>query len=258
MQNKSFRASPTSYNALNYIDYWNGRDYIHQSEIAALRRLLGNNRYNNAIDIGGGFGRLSVILKQYADHVTIFDPSIDQIQAAKKYTKGHTDIDFCIAEADDLPVQDSSVDIATMIRVLHHFGDPVGEFKELARVLKVGGVAVIEFANNDNLRRRMGRTFGMHRASKKSVSIKSNIVGGVAYVGHHPKTIRKLLSHEGLKVNSVLSVGNLRLDFLTNRMPVAMLMPFEKLLQKQMAKISFGPRLFFLVEKLDDKSKRSR
>jgi hypothetical protein len=41
----------------NYAQFWNGRHYEHQAEVAALDRLLGGRRYRHAADIGGGYGR---------------------------------------------------------------------------------------------------------------------------------------------------------------------------------------------------------
>jgi len=46
----------------NYAQFWTGRDYEHQAELVALRRLLAGRRYRHAADIGGGFGRLAVVL----------------------------------------------------------------------------------------------------------------------------------------------------------------------------------------------------
>ena len=48
----------------NYAQFWTGRDYEHEAELAALRRMLGGRRYQHAADIGGGFGRLAVILTE--------------------------------------------------------------------------------------------------------------------------------------------------------------------------------------------------
>lgn len=59
---------------LNYADYWTSRTYEHQAEVMAVRRLLRGHAFEHAADIGGGYGRLSVVLADYARRVTLVDP----------------------------------------------------------------------------------------------------------------------------------------------------------------------------------------
>jgi SAM-dependent methyltransferase len=53
----------------NYLRYWDGRDYENASEQIALSRLLAGKKFRHAADIGGGYGRLCVFLKQFAHKV---------------------------------------------------------------------------------------------------------------------------------------------------------------------------------------------
>src|SRR5215472_3441831 len=66
--------------AFNYAHYWQGRDYEHRAEVMALRRLLRGHRFSHAVDVGGGYGRLSVVLSEFADKVTLVDPSAQQLE----------------------------------------------------------------------------------------------------------------------------------------------------------------------------------
>ena len=61
--------------AFNYQDYWWGRDYEHAAEQAAIDRLLAGRRFRRALDVGGGYGRLSRHLVNYADEVILAEPS---------------------------------------------------------------------------------------------------------------------------------------------------------------------------------------
>src|ERR1051326_3461822 len=67
----------------NYLHYWEGRDYENQAEIIAIKRLLMGKRFKHAVDIGGGYGRLCVLLAEYADKVTLAEPSQQQLDIAK-------------------------------------------------------------------------------------------------------------------------------------------------------------------------------
>ena len=53
----------------NYLEYWDGRDYENASEHIAIKRLLKGRHFGTAVDIGGGYGRLCLLLENYADKV---------------------------------------------------------------------------------------------------------------------------------------------------------------------------------------------
>ena len=66
--------------AHNYLQYWYGRDYEHAAEEMAIKRLLEGKMFREALDVGGGYGRLRVLLEQYADSVTLAEPSKLQLE----------------------------------------------------------------------------------------------------------------------------------------------------------------------------------
>ena len=71
----------------NYQDYWTGREYEHAAEEMAIRRLLKGQHSSNAIDVGGGHGCLSRFLVNFADKVTLAEPSQQQLDIAEVYLK---------------------------------------------------------------------------------------------------------------------------------------------------------------------------
>src|SRR5579864_5922162 len=77
----------------NYLKYWEGREYENQAEVLALRRLLKGKHVNHAIDVGGGYGRLSVILTEYANSVTLAEPSKQQLDLAETYLKDYPNVE---------------------------------------------------------------------------------------------------------------------------------------------------------------------
>jgi ubiquinone/menaquinone biosynthesis C-methylase UbiE len=80
-------AVPSQYDQgdVDYLGYWAGRSYEHRAEVMALSRLLQGRRFGHAVDVGGGYGRLSVVLRRYADRVTLADPSSRQLEVAERY-----------------------------------------------------------------------------------------------------------------------------------------------------------------------------
>lgn len=148
----------------NYLKYWDGRDYEHASEEMALKKLLKGKRFRHAADIGGGYGRLCIFLEKYADKVTLAEPSQQQLDIGKVFLKEHPKVDRLLTQADDLKFKDNSLDLITMIRVMHHLPDPKAEFNELARVLTDDGYLILEVANYAHGRNRL-----KHFVDRKSV-----------------------------------------------------------------------------------------
>jgi ubiquinone/menaquinone biosynthesis C-methylase UbiE len=128
----------------NYLKYWAGRDYEHAAEEMAVKRLLEGKHFQQAVDVGGGYGRLCVLLENYADKVTLAEPSQQQLDIAKEYLKDYPEVERRLLQADDLKFKAGSVDLLTMVRVMHHLPDPSREFAEFARVLSPDGYAIIE------------------------------------------------------------------------------------------------------------------
>jgi len=236
----------------NYRKYWEGRDYENEAEEMAIKRLLNGKHFKKAVDIGGGYGRLCVLLERYADKVTLAEPSQQQLNLAKVFLKDHPKVDQRLMQADDLKFKDGELDLLTMIRVMHHLPNPAAEFAEIARVLAKDGWAIIEVANYMHARNRLKHVVKMKRMPTEPVNVRSVNRSGKAdipFVNHNPHTIIKQLAHAGLKVERILSVSNLRSPGLKKVMPKRVMLAIEGVLQPTLANSFFGPSVFFLVKK---------
>jgi ubiquinone/menaquinone biosynthesis C-methylase UbiE len=236
----------------NYLHYWNGRDYENESERIALTRLLKDQHFKHAADVGGGYGRLCVFLKNYADKVTLAEPSQQQLDIGKDFLKGHKGINMILTQADDLKLKDNSIDLITMIRVMHHLPDPSVSFAEVKRVLTDDGWFILEIANNTHFLNRVRYTLKGKKLPKEPVDIrtgKNRSDTEIAFVNHNPRTVIKQLAHEGLKVEKILSVSNLRSPALKKIMPRPLMLSVEKAMQVPLAKSFFGPSTFLLIKK---------
>ena len=236
----------------NYRTYWNGRDYENAAEEMAIKRLLEDKHFRKAADIGGGFGRLCLLLENYADKVVLTDPSQQQLDLGKDYLQGHSEIDRKLMQADDLKFKDGELDLITMIRVMHHLPNPETEFAEIARVLADDGYAIVEVANYWHARNRLKHMVKHKKMPTQPVDIRSANHKGeeeIAFVNHNPHTVVNQLAHAGLKVDRILSVSNLRSQGLKKIMPKSMMLAIEGILQPTLANSFFGPSVFFLVKK---------
>lgn len=237
----------------NYRRYWEGREYEHAAEEIAIKKLLRGRHFKTAVDVGGGYGRLCVLLEHYADKVTLAEPSQQQLDLAKGYLKDHPEIDRQLMQADDLKFKDGSIDLLTMIRVMHHLPDPSAEFNEIARVLSPDGIAIIEVANYLHMRNRLKHIARRERMPVKPVDIRSEAnkrADEIPFVNHNPYTVMRQLEHAGLRAEAALSVSNLRSVRLKQILPREVMLGAEKVLQRPLAMVYFGPSIFFLVRKV--------
>jgi SAM-dependent methyltransferase len=160
----------------NNAKFWPGRDYEHQAEVIAIRRLLEGKRFRRAVDAGGGYGGLT--------------------------------------DAASLQFPDESVDLVTMIGVLH-LPDPAAGVAELSRILRPGGLAVIE----------------------------------APYLSHHPVPIARQLAEADLRLVRVLSISKLRPPAVKTVVPGRTMRVAQRALRQPPTRIRFEPRTFFLLEK---------
>ena len=237
----------------NYLRYWDGRDYEHAAEEIAIRRLLKGRHFKTAVDIGGGYGRLCLLLQHYADRVVLAEPSRQQLDLAKDFLRDYPKVERRLMQADDLQFPDGSVDLITMIRVMHHLPEPTDELKEIARVLSSDGYAIIEVANYSHMRNRIKHYLQGKRLPAKPVDIRSDAhrtKDEIPFVNHNPKTVMRQFEHAGLRVERMLSVSNLRHPTLKRRLPLGLMLAIERTLQVPLASTFFGPSMFFLVQKI--------
>lgn len=230
----------------DYTKYWDNRDYEHAAEEAAIRTLLDGRHFGRAADVGGGFGRLCLLLREYADHVTLAEPSQTQLDAAEKVLAG-TDIEKVRTQADDLAFEDGTLDLITMVRVMHHIPEPSKEFGELARVLKPGGTALIEVANYGHYKNRRrfkkeGKALPTEPVSIRTVT--ADEPDAIAFVNHNIDTVVGQLATAGFSLQRKLSVSNLRSEKLKKALPTGLLVAVEKRLQQRLADSDFGPSIF--------------
>jgi SAM-dependent methyltransferase len=236
----------------NYQDYWEGREYEHAAEELAIRRLLKGKHFKNAVDVGGGYGRLSKYLTNFADHVTLAEPSQQQLDIAKMYLKDSPNVDSKKLQAADLKFKDGSVDLVLVVRVLHHLPDPMPELREIARILKPGGTFLLEFANDAHFLNRLRYAVRGKRVPRNPVDIRSKDHKGkdyIPFVNHHPKTVLKFLQEAGFVVEASLSGSNLRSSTLKKVVGQKPLLALEKVLQPVLAPVYFGPSLWLRLKK---------
>ena len=96
-----------------------------------------------AVDVGCGTGQLSSQLANHFDRVIGVDPSESQVAAAVE----HPNITYQVARAEDLPLEDSSVDLVTAAQSAHWFSLP-DFYAEARRVGRDGAlIALVSYGS---------------------------------------------------------------------------------------------------------------
>jgi len=103
-----------------------------------------------AVDIGAGTGFITQGLIQRGLRVIAVDQSEAMLKEMGTKFQGIDTIDYRIGEAENLPIEDKVVDYVFANMYLHHVENPPVAIKEMARILKLGGILVITDLDEHN------------------------------------------------------------------------------------------------------------
>jgi len=114
-----------------------GRAFSEQAMLA----LLPENA--TVADLGCGTGQVAARLAPWVGNVIGVDSSAAMLRAAKTRAQGLVNVDLRRGDLTAVPIDDSTCDAAMMLLVLSYVQDAQAALKELARILKPAGRAVV-------------------------------------------------------------------------------------------------------------------
>jgi ubiquinone/menaquinone biosynthesis C-methylase UbiE/DNA-binding transcriptional ArsR family regulator len=94
-------------------------------------------------DLGAGTGAVAAALAPFVRQVVAVDASSAMLQAARRRLQGIPNVAIHRGELEALPLQDRTLDAATLMLVLPYLAQPERVLAETARVLKPGGRIVL-------------------------------------------------------------------------------------------------------------------
>lgn len=108
---------------------------------ARLDALLTLRGDEHALDAGAGTGALAFALAARVAHVVAVE--LDPDLAARARADAPQNVEVVVGDAEHLPFESGSFDLAGTLRVLHHTRRPELLVAELARVTKPGGTILV-------------------------------------------------------------------------------------------------------------------
>ena len=171
--------------------------------LLAHEELLKENNLGNALELGCGTGLYTETLQKVAKHVVATDFSDEMIGLAKQ-KRGHLEnVEFLKADALNLEFNNETFDTVFMANLIHIIGNAERVIQESKRVLKSGGLLIINsfaiedmsFFNKMKMGIRYLKTFGKpsFEATKEKTTQKS---------------VEHLLASNGFEISKSLILGN--------------------------------------------------
>ncbi|NND89306.1 MAG: metalloregulator ArsR/SmtB family transcription factor [Granulosicoccus sp.] len=139
---------------------WNKIRALHVPEAdveARLRELVGSARIGSFLDIGTGTGRMLELFAGQMDRGVGLDLSGEMLAVARTQLEKDEYRHLQVRKGDmyNMPIDDQSVDVATLHLVLHYSLEPASVIIEAARTLAPGGrLFIVDFAAHQEERLR--------------------------------------------------------------------------------------------------------
>jgi ubiquinone/menaquinone biosynthesis C-methylase UbiE len=149
----------------------------YQSRRRLALELLGHAP-GRVVDIGSGPGVFTAALLARGSRVTEVDVSLEMLRQSRRRLPGEVDhppVLFVEGGLPGLPFADATFDAALCIGVLAYMRDPAESLREIRRVLKPGGVLVLQVSN------ALCTTARLHAVLRRGYRRLGEALGGPAY-----------------------------------------------------------------------------
>jgi len=113
-------------------------------------------------DLGCGTGAVLSVLAPHVARAIGVDASEEMLTAARERLHDLSNVELRPGALESLPIDDATLDAATLALVLHHLASPALALAEAARVLKPGGrLLIVDMAphEHEEYRQQMGHVW---------------------------------------------------------------------------------------------------
>jgi ubiquinone/menaquinone biosynthesis C-methylase UbiE len=111
--------------------------------LVKMAELTGEEK---VLDVATGGGHTANALAPYSKEVVALDLTPEMLKAAERFvtSNGHLHVKFVQGDAEKMPFGESSFDVVTCRIAPHHFPDIKAFVSEVARLLKPGGLFLLD------------------------------------------------------------------------------------------------------------------
>ncbi len=110
-----------------------------------LKVLSQYGPFQKGLNLGTGEGDYDKMIAGYCSQLTAVDINEADVNFARQMNKETKNLDYRVDDALKLSFADNAFDLLISIEVIEHVGKPDVMMKEIARVLKPEGIAIITF-----------------------------------------------------------------------------------------------------------------
>ena len=115
----------------------------HRWVLQTLDRVKRAAEIGRLINVGCGEGDIDCDLREYSEHLVSLDINQHDVLHARALNADTADIRYIVADADYLPFDGATFDVACCLEVIEHVADPRACLRELARVVRFGGYILL-------------------------------------------------------------------------------------------------------------------
>lgn len=114
-----------------------------------LKDLTRDHVFENALNLGTGEGDYDRMIAGYCQNLTACDINAEDVAHARAVNEGVPNLRYETNNALDLSYADASFDLLISCEVIEHVGQPEQMIREIARVLRPGGYAILTFPSRE-------------------------------------------------------------------------------------------------------------
>lgn len=273
-QNLSAKSYIANYelNEYEYDQFWIGRQYENESEMMLLKRVIEkyspNKENENIVDLGGAYGRLSPLYRDAFKDFILTDYSTRELSKAKStLTHYQGKMNLVALNVYNIPFKNETVDNILCVRLIHHIATPDIMLKETARIMKPGGIMVLEVAHKNHLLAfikalftgKLGEYFSNEPKRIKHNPHDSQGIrdGQVSIIFSFPLPfIEKVAKEAGFEILHKIPCSFFRNQFIKKFIPLSILLKLESLMQQFFSWFRLTPSIFFVLRKEGEKSQK--
>ena len=126
---------------------WNAMRLAYYDErvIEKMAEVSGIGEASEVADVGTGTGFVAAGLASRVERVIGIDNALAMLEVAREILRalGASNVELVLGEATLLPLDEGVVDAAFANMVLHHAEDPTAMLREMARIVRPGGMVAI-------------------------------------------------------------------------------------------------------------------